>query len=101
MEMLVNVLMEFFDASHNAGLEVVATTCDMGAKSVKALQDSGVSEKTTFIRFQNQEIAAIFDPPNLFKFTHNLFLKHDVANVECDITVNGEGLSGNAKWEAY
>jgi hypothetical protein len=75
--------------------------CGMGAKSVKALIHLGVYEKTTFVRFQNQEIAAIFDPPNPVKFTHNLSLKHDVANVECDITVNGEGLTGNAKWEAY
>jgi hypothetical protein len=100
-EMLVNFLMEFFDASHNAGLEVVATTCDMDANSVKALKHLGVYEKTTFVRFQNQEIAAIFDPPNLLKFTRNLFIKHDVTNVECNITVNGEGLNGNAKWEAY
>jgi hypothetical protein len=100
-EMLVNFLVEFLDASHNAGLEVVATMCDMGANNVKALTHLCVYEKTTFVRFQNQEIAAIFVPPNLLKFTHNLSLKHDVANVVCDITVNGEGLTGNAKWEAH
>jgi hypothetical protein len=90
--------MEVLDASHNAGLEVVATMCD---NSVKDLKHLGVSEKTPFIRFQNQEITAIYDPPHLLKFTHNLLLKHDVANVECDITVDGERLIGNTKWEAY
>jgi hypothetical protein len=56
--MLVNFLVEVY-ASHNAGLEVVATICDIGANNVKALEHMGVSEKTTFIRFLNQEIADI------------------------------------------
>ena len=42
---------------------------------------------------------ATFDPPHLLQFTCNLFLKHDVANVECDITVNGKQLTDSAKWE--
>jgi hypothetical protein len=29
----------------------------------------GVSEETPFMRFQDQETAAIFDPPNLLKCT--------------------------------
>jgi hypothetical protein len=49
-EMLVNFLMEFFDASHNAGLEVVATTCDMDANSFKALKHLGVFGTTTFVK---------------------------------------------------
>jgi len=40
-----------------------ATMCDLGANNVKALKLLGVSEKTPFIRFLDQEIAAIFDPP--------------------------------------
>jgi len=58
-----------------------------------------VSEKTPFIRFRDQDIAAIFDPPHLLKCTRNLFLKHNVTNVECEITVNGEQLTGTAKWD--
>ena len=27
------------------------------------------------------------------------FLKHNVANVECEITVNGEQLTGTAQWD--
>jgi hypothetical protein len=64
--MLVNVLMEVLDACHNTGLEVVATICDMGANSVKALKQLGVSEKTPFFRFQNPYVAAIFEPPSPF-----------------------------------
>ena len=30
--------------------------------------------------------------------TNNLFLKHDVENEKCEITVNGEWLTGAAKW---
>jgi hypothetical protein len=63
--MLVNFLLEVLDASRNAGLEVVATTCDMGDNNVKALEHLGLSEKTPFVRYQNQEIAAIFDPISL------------------------------------
>jgi hypothetical protein len=58
-EMLVNFLMEVLDACYNAGVEVVATVCYMGANSVKALKQLGVSEDTPFFRFQNQEIAAL------------------------------------------
>jgi hypothetical protein len=98
-EMLVNFLMEVLDACYNAGAVVVATVCDMGANNVKALKQLGVSEDTPFFRFQNQEIAAVFDPPHLLKCTRNLFQTHDVANVEYEITVNGERLIGTAKWE--
>jgi hypothetical protein len=55
--MLVNFLLDVLDASRNAGLGVVATLCDMGENSVKALQHLGVSEETIFFRFQNQAIA--------------------------------------------
>ena len=98
-EMLVNFLMEVLDACHNAGLEVVATVCDMGANNIKALKLMGVSEKTPFFRFQGRETVAVFDPPHLLKCTRNLFLKHNEAKVECGITVNGERLTGTAKWD--
>ena len=52
-----------------------------------------VSEQTPLFSF-----AAIFDPPHLLKCTC-LFLKHNVANVECEITVNGERLTGTAQWD--
>jgi hypothetical protein len=38
VEMLVNFLMEVLDAYYNAGSEVVATLCDMGA-NIKALKE--------------------------------------------------------------
>jgi hypothetical protein len=97
--MLVNFLKEVLDVCHNAGLEVVATVCDTGANNVKALKRLGVSEKTPFFRFRDQELAAVFDPPHLLKCTRNLFLKHNVGNEECVITVTGERLTGTAKWE--
>jgi hypothetical protein len=55
------------DVCQNAGLVVVATMCDMGANSVKALKQFGVCEKMPFLRFHDQEIAAAFDPPHLLK----------------------------------
>ena len=51
----------------------------------------GVSEKTPFFRFRDQEIAAVFDPSNLLKSALNLFLKHEVVNV---------GLGDCCKWTA-
>jgi len=89
--------MEVLDASHNARLVVVATVCDMSANNVKALKHLGVSEKTPLVRFQNQEITAMFNPPHPPKFTCILSLKHDVSNMECDITVNGKRLTRTAK----
>ena len=62
-EMLDNFLMEVLDFCHSAGLEVVATMCDVGANNIKALKLFGVSEKTPFFRFQDQEIAAIMFLP--------------------------------------
>jgi hypothetical protein len=58
----------------------------------------GVSEKIPFFRFQKQD-AAKFGPPHVLKYTHNLVLKHDVSNVEYEITVNGEQLTGTTNWE--
>jgi hypothetical protein len=98
-DMFVNFWMEVLDACHNAGLEVVATMCDLGANNVRTLKQLGVSEKTPFFRFQNRAIAAVFDPTHLLKCTQNLLLKHDVANVECEVNVNGEQRTGTAKWE--
>jgi len=96
--MLVHFLMEVLDAYHNAGLVVVATMCDMGANNVNALKRLGVSEKTPFFRFCDQEIAAVFDPPHLLKCTRNLFLKHGVMKVGLGILVNGQPLTGTANW---
>ena len=97
-EMLLDFLMEVLDACHNAGLVVVATICDMGASNVRALKLLGVSEKTPFFRFRDQEIAAVFDPPHLLKCTRNLFFKYDVMNVGLGVVVNGKPLTGTAKW---
>jgi hypothetical protein len=36
--------------------------------------------------------------PYLLKCTSNLFVKHDVENEKCEITVNGDWLTGTAKW---
>ena len=74
-----------------------ATVCDVGANNAKALELLNVSEKTPFFRFQNWEIAAIFAHPCLLKFTCSVSQKHDVANVECEITVNGEKLPDSAR----
>ena len=90
IEMLVNFLLEVLDACQNAGLEVVATFCDMGANSVKTLMHLGVSEKTPVFKFQCPEVAAIFDPPSHLICTHKLFVTHDIANMECQVTANGE-----------
>jgi len=70
----------------------------MGANNIKALKQLGVSEKTPFFRFRHQEIAAVFDPPHLLKCARNLFLKHEVMNVGLGVVVNGQPLTGTAKW---
>jgi hypothetical protein len=49
-------------------------------------------------RFCNQNIAAGFDPPHPLKCTCKLFLKHDVTKVTLGVVVNGQHLSGAAKW---
>jgi hypothetical protein len=80
--MLVNFLMQDWK------LLPLCVTCVSTVKAIKLLS---VSEKTPLFSF-----AAIFDPPHLLKCVCNLFLKHNVANVECEITVNGERLTGTA-----
>lgn len=79
--------MEVLDACHNAGLEV-ATVCDMGGNDVMALKRLSVSEETPFFTFRDQEIATVFDAGHHLNCTCNIFLKYNVANAECDITVN-------------
>ena len=63
--LLATFLEDVLDACHDAGLEVVATVCDMAANNVSALKKLGVTEKRPFFSRNNQEIAAIFDPPHL------------------------------------
>jgi hypothetical protein len=77
-EMLVQFLKEVLDGCQNVGLHVVATVCDMGTNSVKAMKLLGSSGGEPFFQFQNQAIATIYDPPHLLKCTRNLFLKYDV-----------------------
>ena len=48
------------------------------------------------IRFQNQEIATIYDPLHLLKCTRNLFLKYDV-HFESELL--DSQLPAIAKWE--
>jgi len=98
-EMLVHFLKEVLGACQNSGLVVVATVCNMGANNVEALKLLGVSAKQPFFKFQSQEIAAVFDPPHLLKYTRDLFRTHDVVNVGFEVVVNGERLPGIAKWE--
>ena len=64
-EMLVNYLVEVLDVCRNARVVVVVTVCDMGANDIKVFKQLGVSEKTPFFKFHDQEIAAVFDPPLL------------------------------------
>ena len=40
----------------------------------------------------------MFDPPHLLKCARNLFLKHEVMNVGLGVVVNGQPLTGTAKW---
>jgi hypothetical protein len=71
-----------------------------GCQKCQGLARFGCFWEDNFCQVSESRNCSYFHPPNILKFTHNLFLKHDVANVECVITVTGEGLSGNAKWEA-
>ena len=73
--------------------------CVTGLPTIEAMKLSGVSEQTLIFSFENREIAAIFVPPHLLKCICKLFLKHNVANVECKSTVNGERLTGTAEWD--
>jgi hypothetical protein len=62
----------------------------MVANNIKALKRLGVSEKLPFFRFYDKKkLKPCFGPLRLHKCTRNLFLKRDVANVECEITVSG------------
>jgi hypothetical protein len=77
-EVLVQFLKDVLDAYQNVGLHVVATVCDMGTKSVKAMKLLGSDRIEPFFQFQNQAIATIYGPPHLLKYTRNPFLKYDV-----------------------
>jgi hypothetical protein len=98
-EMLANFVMEVLDACWNAGLVVFDAMCDMAANNVKALKQLGVSEKTSFLRFHDQKIAAVFDPLHLLKCTCDLFHKHDVTDTGLEVVGSGEKLIGTAKSE--
>jgi hypothetical protein len=95
-EVIVQFLKEVLDACRNAGLQVVATACDMGTNNVKALKLLGLSETKAFFKFRNKEIAKVFDPPHLLKCTRNLFRRYDV-QLKSEHVANQ--LPVIAKWE--
>jgi hypothetical protein len=97
-ETLVIFLLEVLGACQNSGLLVVATVFDLSAKNVKAFKQLGVSEKTPFFQVLQSRFAAGVDPPHPLKCTCNIFHKHDVANVWLGVVLNGQRLSGAAKW---
>jgi hypothetical protein len=76
--MIVQILSEVLDACQNAGLQVVATVCDMGANNVKTLKMLGATKRKPSFRFHKQEIATVCDPTYLLKCTRNLFLNYDM-----------------------
>ena len=55
-EMLINLLKEVLDVCHDAGLEVVATMCDMGANNVKALKLLRVLKRHLFSGFMIKKL---------------------------------------------
>ena len=61
----------------------------------------GVSEKLSFFRFHDQEIAAVLVLPTALNVPATLFLKRDIVNVECEITVNGKQLTGTLSGMKY
>jgi hypothetical protein len=95
-EMIMQFFKEILDACQNVGLRVVATVCDMGTNNVKAMKLLGSTGGKPFFQFQNQEIATIYYPPHLLKYTHNLFLKYDV---QFDSEHLDSQLPAVAKWE--
>jgi len=76
--LLVRFLNEVLGACQNAGIQVVATVCDMAANNVKALKLLGATRRKPFFKFQDREMVTVYDPPHLLKCTRNLFLKYDV-----------------------
>jgi hypothetical protein len=90
----VRFLTEVIGAYENVGLHVVATICDMGANSVKALKVLGATRQKSFFKFQNQDIVTVYGPPHL-KCTRNLFLSCKV-QFESELMCNQ--LPVIAKW---
>jgi hypothetical protein len=93
---LCNFLNQILGEGQNVGLHVVATVCDMGTNSVKAMKLLGSIRREPFFQFQSHATATIYDPPHLLKYIRNLFLKYDVQ-------VESEHLDSQfsviAKWE--
>ena len=93
---LVRCLDEVLCACQNAGLQVVATICNMGANSIKALKLLGATRQKPFFKCQNQDIVTVYFPAQLLKCTRNLFLKYDVP-LESELMHNQ--LPVTAEWE--
>jgi hypothetical protein len=77
-EVVVQYLNEVIGTCQNAGLKAFATICDTGPSNVEALKLLGATKRKPLFRFHNQEIATVYNLPNLLKCTRNLFMKHDM-----------------------
>jgi len=94
--LLVRCLDEVPGACQNARLQVVATICNMGANSIKALKLLDATSRKPFLKFQNQDIVTVYFPAQLLKCTRNLILKYNVP-LESEFMHNQ--LPVTAKWE--
>jgi hypothetical protein len=61
-EMFMQFLNEVLGACQNVRLHAVATVCDMGTNSVKALKLLGATIRKPVFQVQNQAIATMYDP---------------------------------------
>ena len=69
-----------------AGLEVVATVCDMGKPNQDLYRQLGVTEENPQFAVDGMPVVALHDVPHIMKCVRNGLLKHDVE-------VDGEVLS--------
>jgi len=96
---------EFLGACQNAGLDVVATICDMDAKGVKPLKQLAATIQKPFFKFWNQDILTVYDPPHFLKCTRNLFLNCKVqfeSELMCNqlpVIVKWEHILNAYKWD--
>lgn len=75
---LKKLLFEAFDHIEEAGLRLVAITCDQGVNNQRLYSMLNVSESSPFVQHKGHKIFTLFDTPHLLKSVRNNLKKYKV-----------------------
>ncbi|XP_063237529.1 uncharacterized protein LOC134539428 [Bacillus rossius redtenbacheri] len=94
----VELLRSVLQSCWRAGLNVVATVCNMKASNSRMLRRLGATEDNPSLHIGCNSVVTLYNPPQLLKATRNMLFKH---NVLVKHNVAGRTKESTASWSVF